>query len=161
MGLLGIFRREKRVHADPELGELAFRSRSSFWEGLTAFPDGREPVGVAIPGDESAPSPEARAVYDELKHRYPSLRDEIAASLYELYEDYSDDATEGDYEDGLPRLSAPGEIWGTTNLDDVTIWSADPDSIEIELTYTFDWHQDHTFGVRLENWKVMGVSIDG
>jgi hypothetical protein len=31
----------------------------------------------------------------------------------------------------------------------------------LEMTYSFDWHSEHTFGVRIENWKVVGVSIDG
>lgn len=160
MGLLGFLRKEKRVHVDAELGELTYRPRSSFWEGETNFPDAREPIVVAIPGDENGPSPHARATYDELTRRYPTLRDEIATSLYELYDNYRSDATEGDYEDGLPRLSAPDQIWETTCLDDITIWGSEPGAT-IEMTYSFDWHSEHTFGVRIEDWKVSGVSIDG
>ena len=161
MGLLGFLRKEKRVHNDPELGELTYKSRSSFWEGEIAFPDAREPIVVAIPGDENAPFPNARALYGELTRRYPTFRNEIAAALYELYDSYRSDATDGDYEDGLPRLSAPDEIWGTTCLDDITIWGREPDAMTLEMTYSFDWHSEHTFGVRIENWKVVGVSIDG
>jgi hypothetical protein len=160
MGLLGFFHKQKRVHEDPELGELTYKARSSFWEGETAFPDAREPIVVAIPGDEGGPSPEARALFDELTRRYPVLRDEIAAALFELYDNYRSDATEGDYQDGLPRLNAPGEIWGTTCLDDITLWGSDAGAT-IEMTYSFDWHSEHTFGVRIEDWKVSGVSIDG
>ena len=160
MGLLGFLRKEKRVHVDPDLGELTFDSRSSFWEGEWSFPDAREPIVVAIPGDESGPSPIARALYDELTRRYAVLREEIAAALYELYDNYRSDATEGDYEDGLPRLNAPDQIWGTTCLDDITIWGSEPGAT-IEMTYSFDWHSEHTFGVRIEDWKVRGVSIDG
>jgi len=160
MGLLGFLRKEKRVFYDPELGALTYNSRSALWEGETAFPDARESIVVAIPGDEEGPSPQARALYEELAGRYPILRDEIAAALYELYDNYRSDATEGDYEDGLPRLSAPGEIWGTTALHDLTIWGREPGAT-IEMTYSFDWHLEHTFGVRIEDWKVRGVSIDG
>lgn len=161
MGLLGFFRKERRVHADSELGELTYNARSSFWEGETTFPDAREPIVVAISGDESGPSPHARAAYDEFKRRYPTLRDEVATSLYELYDNYRSDATEVDYQNGLPRLSSAPEIWGTSSLDDITIWGTDPGGIQIEVTYTFDWHADHMFGVRIEDWKVTGVSIDG
>ena len=149
MGLLGFLRKEKRVFYDPELGALTYNSRSALWEGETAFPDARESVVVAIPGDEEGPSPQARALYEELARRYPILRDEVAAALYELYDNYRSDATQGDYEDGLPRLSAPGEIWGR-----------EPGAT-IELTDSFDWHLEHTFGVRIEDWKVSGVSVDG
>jgi hypothetical protein len=161
MGLLGFFRKEKRVHTDPELGALTYNERSSFWEGETEFPDGREPIVVAIPGDENGPSPHARAMYDELKRRYPTLRDEVAKSLYELYDNYRSDATEIDYQNELPRLSTAAEIWETTSLDDITFWGDEPGGFQVELTYTFDWHSDHMFGVRLEDWKVSGVSIDG
>lgn len=160
MGLFGFFRKETRVQTDPEIGELSFNARSSFWEGETDFPDAREPIVVAIPGDENGPSSQARAMYDELTRRYPTLRNEIAVALYELYDNYRSDATPGDYEDGLPRLSAPDEIWGSTSLDDITIWGSEPGAT-IEMTYSFDWHSEHTFGVRIEDWKVSGVSIDG
>ena len=160
MGLLGFLRREKRVHNDPELGELTYNSRSSFWEGETSYLDAREPIVVAIPGDENGLSPAARTMYAELTQRYPTLRAEIAVALYELYDNYRSDATEGDYEDGLPRLNAPDQIWDTTCLDDITIWGSEPGAT-IEMTYSFDWHTEHTFGVRIEDWKVSGVSIDG
>ena len=160
MGLLGFLRREKRIHNDPVLGELTFRPRSSFWEGETEFPDAREPIVVAIPGDENGPYEHARARYDDLTRRYSTLRVEIAAALYELYDNYRSDATEGDYEDGLPKLTAPDQIWATTCLDEITIWSDDPGA-SIEMTYSFDWHSEHTFGIRIEDWKVSGVSIDG
>ena len=161
MGLLGFLRKEKRVHVDSELGELTYNARSSFWEGETGFPDAREPIVVAIPGDENALFPHARALYQELTQRYPTFRNEIAAALYELYDNYRSDATEGDYEDGLPRLTAPEEIWETTCLDDITIWGSEPEAMTLEMTYSFDWHSEHTFGVRIESWKVIGVSIDG
>lgn len=160
MGLLGFLRKEKRVHVDAVLGELTYRSRSSFWEGETEFPDAREPIVVAIPGDENGPFAHARARYDDLTRRYAMLRVEIAAALYELYDNYRNDATEGDYEDGLPRLTAPDQIWETTCLDGITIWSDKPGAA-IEMRYSFDWHSEHTFGVRIEDWKVSGVSIDG
>lgn len=161
MGLFGFLREKKPVHNDPELGELVYSSSSGFWEGEAAFADAREPLVVALPGDESGPSVEGRAVYTELKERYASLRNDIAGALFELYDNYRSDAKEDDYTNGLPRLREPAEIWGTTSLDDVTIWSTEPGSTQIELTYTFDWHEDHMFGVRLENWSVTGVSIDG
>lgn len=160
MGLLGFLRKEKRVHNDPELGALTYNSRSSFWEGEAVYADAREPIVVAIPGDENGPFPQARTMYGDLARRYPTLREEIAAALYELYDNYRSDATEGDYEDGLPRLSAPDQIWATTSLDDITIWGSEPGAT-IEMTYSFDWHSEHTFGVRIEDWKVSGVSIDG
>lgn len=161
MGLLGFLRGKKRVHDDPELGELVYNAGTEFWEGEAAFPDAREPAVVALPGDENGPSLEGRAVYTELKSRYASLRNDIAGALFELYDNYRSDATDDDYENGLPRLRVSGEIWETTSLDDVTIWGAEPGSTQLELTYTFDWHEDHMFGVRLENWSVTGVSIDG
>src|SRR5262245_7992572 len=161
MGLLGFLRKEKRVYGDPDLGELTFNPRSSFWEGETTFPDAREPIVVSIPGDETGPSPNARAAYDELKQRYSEIRDAIATALYELYDNYRSDATAGDYQDGLPRLSAPHEIWGTTCLEDITIWGSEPASMTLELTYSFDWHDDHTFGVRISEGKVAGVAVDG
>ena len=160
MGLLGFLRKEKRVHNDPELGALTYNSRSSFWDGETGFVDAREPIVVSIPGDEQGPFPHARALYTELTQRYPTLRDEIAVALYELYDNYRSDATEGDYEDGLPRLSAPDQIWGTTCLDDITIWGNEPGEMTLEMTYFFDWHSEHTFRVGVENWKVSGVAID-
>jgi hypothetical protein len=161
MGLLGFFRKEKRVHDDPSLGALTYNERSSFWQCETTFPDAREPIVVAIPGDENGPSPQARAMYDELQRRYATLRNEVAKSLYELYDNYRSDATDADYEDGLPRLSRADEIWGTTSLDDITIWGTEPGEIQVELTYSFDWHSEHMFGVRIEDWKIRGVSVDG
>lgn len=161
MGLLGFLRREKRVHVDAELGELIYRWRSAFWEGKTSFPDAREPIVVAIPGDENGPSPHARALYDELSRRYATLRDEIAIGLYELYDNYRSGATEGDYEDGLPRLTAPDQIWATTCLNDIRIHGGSEAGATIEMTYSFDWHSEHTFGVRIDDWIVRGISIDG
>jgi hypothetical protein len=161
MGLLGFLRKEKRVHLDPALGALTYQSRSSCWEGETEFPDARGPIAVTVSGDEDGPSTHARATYDELQRRYAVLREEIAAALYELYDNYRSGATEGDYEDGLPRLHAPDQIWGTTCLDDITIRGRDPAELTIDMTYSFDWHSEHTFGVRIEDWKVAGVSIDG
>ncbi len=160
MGLFGMFRAEKRVHTDPELGELVFNTRSSFWEGTSPFPDSREPIVVCITGDGDGPSAESRALFHELKRRYPVLRDEIARSLFELYENYRSDATEEDYLDGLPRLGSAMEIWPTTVLEDITVWGTEPGHT-IELTYVFDWHEDHMFCVHVEDWKVSGVSING
>ena len=161
MGLLGFFRKEKRVFSDPELGDLEYIPSSRFWDGETAFLDAREPAVISITGDENGPSPHARALYDELKRRYPTLRNEIEKSLFELYDNYRSDATEEDYESGLPRLAAANEIWDTTSLDDITVWGSEPGETSIHLTYTFEWHADHMFAVRIEDWKVTGVSIDG
>jgi hypothetical protein len=161
MGLLGFLRKGAQTHSDPELGELVFDRRSSFWEGTTPFSDAREPADVSIAGDAEGPSPHTRAAFFELRDRYPSLRGAITAALFELYDNFRSDATEEDYEEGLPRLTAPEQIWGTTSLDDITVWWAEAGNVHIEITYTFEWHEDHMFAVQIDDWQVAGVSIDG
>ena len=161
MAIFGFLKRPQLTQEDELLGPIRFDRRSSLWKGGLEFPDARGPAQIAIHGTEDGPPSEYTGAFSKLVKLYRELRESIAESLFELYENYLSDASPDEFSAGLPRIEIPAEIWDTTALVAVNVLSSSEGSPRVQLTYTFDWHAEHRFCVEIEDWKVAGVAVTG
>ncbi len=154
MGISDFFKSKKITHDDPTLGRLTFCKPAS-WEGDVMFLPTGHNVKLILSGDQSGPNVEHRTAFDALVDRYDQLKTEIEKDLFELYDNYRSDLDADNYPADFPDLSSPNQIWQSTALFSVGVNGL----ASFELTFCFDWHEDHTFAVQIIDWKSHRVAI--
>ncbi len=154
MGLFNLFKKSEPYN-DPVFG-LVDLDPAGFWMGQVEF-QGQD-VQVLIPGDKSNPSPAARELFQELTSRFIDIRPGITEILFEQYSNYRENTDPEDDPD-FPLLDSQEEIWKHTTLDAVNI----TDSVrqEFELSYSMDWHEDHSFDIQISQWQVECIALNG
>ena len=105
-------------------------------------------VPLSMPGTRGTPDPEAVTLADALAARYPSLRREVEARLFEHLRSLGEQAPEGG---SLPRLAAPDQVWSCVSLDHVCI-GQEGGHAPIELVLEPAWDEDCALRLRIHDW---------
>jgi hypothetical protein len=79
--------------ADPDFGHLLFMfipnaPERSYWECEWRFPKTATEISIALPGDESGPSPEARQFYLSLPGRFEQILASARPQLQEVFREW-------------------------------------------------------------------------
>jgi hypothetical protein len=140
---------------DPVFGKLTFRD--GVWIGKVSFPETSRPVGLDIEADAHGPTDRHRALFRELESKYPGLRQDIGAVLWQLYQPMREHLDR----DSGPHTApdGPTAMEGRTQLDAILLRSHG----RIELLFGFvadvGW-DDATFRVGLDDFKPVPLSLD-
>jgi hypothetical protein len=119
---------------------------------------------LLLPGPRSGPDPGAIALVAELSREYPDLQPEIELRLREHYRPYWDAIQRHETPVGdkaLPRLQAPGDVWGEVvhmSVDVAPYATRD----EILISYELAWNEPrHVVAARIRDWRLTGFLGDG
>ena len=154
MGLLDRFLTGR--YDDPSLGSLV--RGWGCWRGWIALRDG-EPVPLVLAGWRSVPDAARLRLARELVSRYAALRPTIARGLFEHYAPYAEAVAAGEEPDrpDIPRLAGPDEVWAHVSAVRVLIERMGG-SETMEIAYRVAWDEEHTLGVRFQEWALVEVN---
>src|SRR5687767_4529928 len=119
MGLLSAIFPTK---TDPRLGDLHYGFGK--WTSSNARLFAKSMLPLRIPGDRSGPSPAALEVLKSTEAAYDNLKPEIAAKLFELYQNIAQSAPATQLSEELgypfPKLHSPDDVWDHVRL--IRVW---------------------------------------
>ena len=154
MSLFGLF--GKNTIHDPWLGEISHGFGK--WKGNAAKIFDAESVEIRIPGDKNGPSSDAINNLKKLEGCYPSMKGELAKTLFEEHykpgKEAFDSGEFGDLIDEYPIIESPEAIWPFVGV--VRVWvNSYGNKGKIEIAYETEWDIEHTLGFVFENCKVI------
>lgn len=141
----------------PHFGPLK-RSRGK-WRGSIRL-SGLPTATLSVPGTRSDPDPAGLSLAEELVTRWPALRSDVAAALYDHYLPYGEAFESGDMpgeEGSFPRLSDPDEVWQQVREPAVAIRSI-RGSYEVLIGLQTGWDEEHTVGATIRDWSMVELS---
>ncbi|GAA6140646.1 hypothetical protein [Hydrogenophaga sp. 5NK40-0174] len=148
--MFGLFKPEP--FADDALG--SFKKSGSYWIGAVDLaPHGAMELRLA--GDRKGPYASALALAQELPTRYASHINQIEAALYDHFLAVAEANARGDLgalEEPFPEISEAREVWQHVFPSHVAIEPLQGIST-VEIAYRVGWDEEHTLGVRLQNWQ--------
>jgi hypothetical protein len=152
---IGFFHRKNvpRKLEHPQLGEMRSRDGKS-WRTVRETPFADQPCIVTVSGGEEGPSQEGLGWLRELSERYGEIQRLVEPHLFELYENYRSEEDEA-------SLDTSEQLWATATLEGM---SAETPSRSASFTYRFSWQDPedgHLLTVYLDEWEVVGTSVDG
>lgn len=156
--MFGLFK--KPLHQDPVLGTLQRASGS--WKGTLKLTGGEE-IAIRLAGGREAPDADCLALAHELAEKFPEIEPQISAGLFEHYEPYKeafDDGQIAEGEEPFPLLANAEEILPHTAIDFIFIGPIQGSPGKgpiVELAYRVAWDEEHTVGVRFQDWQVFEV----
>lgn len=156
--MFGLFK--KPLHQDPVLGTLQRASGS--WKGTLKSPGGEE-ISIRLAGGREAPDPDCLALAHGLPGKFHEIEPQIKAGLFEHYEPYKeafDDGQIAEGEEPFPVLANADEILSHTAIEFVfigPIHGAPGRGPIVEIAYRVAWDEEHTVGVRFQDWQVFEV----
>lgn len=144
--MLGFFGSDPYV--DATLGPL--RRRHGAWVGQCTL-GSLGSVELRIAGGRKAPDDASLQMAIATAARFASLRDELAAALFEHYEPYRDSARSEDTEDesqSVPTLTGAADVWSHVAIEAVVV-DASAREFQVEIRLAAAWDEEHTLGLRL------------
>lgn len=140
---------------DPVFGNLTLRN--GVWIGKVSFPETTRPVGIDIDADKHGPTDCHRDLFRELTSRYPALRQDIGAVLWQLYQPMLEHLERDSGPHTAP--SGPSAMLTHTQMDAIHLRS----NGRIELLFGFvagtGW-DDATLRVGLHDFTPVPLSLD-
>ena len=143
---------------DPVLGPLKW---DTFWEGRVNAPafgkmslsveTDRELHDVATP-----PGDEHRAAFQH----FLAAASEIYAKVERANFEYLDRVRDV-YEDDLPKVTEPADLWKELSSPTLHIPHQDGKAWRVELLWNCSWDEEHGHAVHIEGGKVVNVGIQG
>lgn len=148
--MFGLFQSEPFV--DDALG--VFKRKGNYWVGSVAL----SPHGVMelrLVGDRKAPDASSLLLARELPTRYAPHINQIETALYEHFLPYAEANARGEFgelEEPLPQIPDAKQIWPHVYPSHVAIQPM-RGVPTVEVAYRVGWDEEHTLGVRLQNWR--------
>ena len=155
MGLFDLFKKTEPIE-DSVFGRMTWKS-SGCWNSNISFYD-QNPI-ISVAGTKAGLDPNAHAFFKELEERYPEIKKEITADLFELYSNYREDV-DPDKEPDFPNYQS-AEDMHDTSLQTISILHSHTSDFSLILGYSMGWHEDHEFEFPISDWEVEGVIING
>ena len=156
--MFGLFK--KPLHQDPVLGTLQRSSGS--WKGTLKLPGGNE-IAIRLSGGREAPDADCLALAAGLPVKFHEIEPQIIGGLFEHYEPYKEAFDDGQMEEGVesfPNLTNADDILSHTAIDFIFIGplqGAPGKGPIVEVAYRVAWDEEHTVGVRFQDWQVFEV----
>ncbi len=151
--MFGIFKKNSIQH--PILGDIKYSFGK--WVGKNAKLFETNSVEIRIPGNKQGPSSESINSLFELAEIYPSLKSEIANTLFNEHYIHGKAAFDaGEFEDAaedFPDIESPNEIWENVSLVRVLVEPFGKKN-QIEIAYQTEWDFEHTLGFIIEQNKI-------
>jgi hypothetical protein len=142
--------------ADLDFGEM-WRNTHGTWRAHLSFvPTGEKVSLYFYEGKDDGPTEWQRRQFHELVVRYSNLRQEMSEPLRREYEEIRTS-----WELSSAEIKEPTEIWNIAHLIAIEI-SKEGTEIDISLNHLIDWeNEDHDLNVRLKDWRVLEVAMEG
>lgn len=156
--MFGLFK--KPLHQDPVLGTLQRASGS--WKGTLKLTGGEE-IAIRLAGGREAPDADCLDLAQTLPGKFHEIKPQIIAGLFEHYEPYKEAFDDGQIEERgepFPVVSTPDEILPHTSIEYVfigPIHGAPGKGPIVEIAYRVTWDEEHTVGVRFQEWRLFEV----
>jgi hypothetical protein len=147
---------------DPTFGQLHgdrchYRGRDYVcWHASTRFTSHGQDVPVRVFSDEDGPTEDQQKLFNELRNRYPELREMMTAPLAAEYE-----SIRKEWKLESRPLSTPSDVWDVVFLSSVEINKRDHNNSDLVLDHCVDWDADHDLNVSITDWKVDEVMFEG
>lgn len=157
--LITTFTSEDRAiarRADADFGEMWLNTHN-VWRARVAFPPTTEDVSLYFErGTEDGPTEWQRGMFRELINRYNSLQSEMEEPLWREYEEIRKN-----WELASAPLPESKQIWSVASLFAIEVLG-EGSAIDFSLDHCIDWdNEDHDLNVRIKDWKVLDVAMEG
>jgi len=156
--MFGLFK--KPLHQDPVLGTL--QRASGIWKGTLKLPGGEE-ISIRLAGGREAPDADFLTLAHGFAGKFEEIKPQISAGLFEHYEPYKEAFDDGQMEEGVesfPNLTNADDILPHASIEYVFIGplqGAPGKGPFVEVAYRVAWDEEHTVGVRFQDWQVFEV----
>jgi hypothetical protein len=149
------------IEPDPRLRDYHF---DSFWTGTAYVPFWGKDLPIWFHTYAKQPSPRQLRILGAILDYQLDLRASLERSVFDYYQaevfgciDFGCAAVE---EECAPHLTEASQIWKLIPGADIWIsyWHKDgyEHAIEFKMTFACSWDEEHGFGVKFRDWKIVG-----